>query len=160
MRVLGIGAFAAYLALSSHAGAAQSVEAIGHAVTAATAIQVDLAMAQKHFSIMSRGMPDTERCAARELLGASTVFWEVTEEARKVGQILGEMKSADDQDIIRRHFAGSAHLVVSIGENDIHQVDDFLMSITNPEARAAALGIRDKMIEVRDVLKPFASETW
>jgi hypothetical protein len=160
MRVPSIGAFVAYLTLCSLAGAAQSMEEISHAVAAATAIQVDLAMAQKHFSIMSRGMAETERCAARELLDASTVFWEITEEARKVGQILGEMKSVDDQNIIRRHFGDSAHLVVSIGENDIQLVNDFLTSITNPEAKAAALGIRDKMIEVRDVLKPFASATW
>jgi hypothetical protein len=74
MRVPGFGVFAAFLALCGQAGAAQSMEEISHAVTAATAIQVDLAMARKHFSIMSRGMAETERCAARELLGASTVF--------------------------------------------------------------------------------------
>jgi hypothetical protein len=39
----------------------------------------------------------------------------------------------------------------SIGEGDIQLVNDFLMSITSPEAKAAALGIHDKMIEVRDV---------
>jgi hypothetical protein len=38
-------------------------------------------------------------------------------------------------------------------------VNEFLASITTPEAVAEAKIIRDEMIEVRDLLKPFASET-
>jgi hypothetical protein len=134
------------------------MEAISKAVTAATAMQVDLAMAHKRFSVMSQRMAETERCAARELLSASVVFWEVTEEAREVGHILGEMKSADDQSAVLERFGISTHRVVAIGETDIKLVNESLASITTPEALGEAKIIRDKMIQVRDLLKPFASE--
>jgi hypothetical protein len=117
-------------------------------------------MAQKRFSIMSQGMPETERCAARELRSASVVFWEVTEEAREVGHILGEMKSVDDQSAVLRHFGVSIRRVVAIGETDIQLMNEFLPSIATPEAIAEAKIIRDKMIGVGDLLKPFASEKW
>jgi hypothetical protein len=157
MRILGSGVVIANLILSSTAGATQDMEAIGKAVTDATAIQVDLVKARKSFSILSQRMPETERCAARELLTASVVFWEVTEEARQVGHILGEMKAADDQNTVLKYFGASTHRAVAIGETDIQLVNESLTSITTPEAIAQAKIIRDKMIEVRDLLKPFAS---
>jgi len=105
-------------------------------------------------------MPESERCAARELLASSDVFWEVTEEAREVGHILGEMTSADDQNTVLRHFGVGTHRVVAIGETDIRLVNESLTNITTPQAIAEATIIRDKMIEVRDLFKPFASEKW
>jgi hypothetical protein len=116
--------------------------------------------ARKSLSILSQRMPETERCAARELLTASVVFWEVTEEARQVGHILGKMKSADDQNTVLRYFGASTHRAVAIGETDIQLVNESLTSITTPQATAEAKIIRDEMIEVRDLLKPFASEKW
>jgi hypothetical protein len=160
MRIPGTSVVIAYLFLSSTAGATQDIEAISKAVTAATAIQVDLAKARKNLSIMSQGMAETERCAARDLLSASVVFWEVTEESREVGHILGEMKSVDDQSTVLRHFGAVTHRVVAIGETDIQLVNEFLTSITTPPAISEAKKIRDKMIEVRELLKPFASDTW
>lgn len=160
MRIPGSSVVIAYLILSGTAAAAQDTQAIGKAVTAATAMQVDLAIAHKRFSIMSQGMAETERCAVRELLSASVVFWEVTDEAREVGLILGEMKSVDDQSAVLRRFGISTHRVVAIGETDIKLVNELLTSITTPEVVGEAKIIRDKMIEVRDLLKPFASEKW
>jgi hypothetical protein len=160
MRILGSGVVIAYLILSSTAGATQDMEAISKAVTDATAIQVDLAKARKNLSILSQRMSETERCAARELLTASVVFWEATEEAREVGRILSEMTSADDQHSVLRHFGASTHRAVAIGETDIQLVNESLASITTPEAIAEATIIRDKMIEVRGLLKAFASEKW
>jgi hypothetical protein len=160
MRILGSSVIIAYLILSSIADAAPDMEAISKAVTDTTAIQFDLAVAHKRFSVMSQGMAEEQRCAARELLNASVVFWEVTEEAREVGRILGEMKSADDQNTALRHFGTSTHRAVAIGETDIQLVNESLASITTPEAIAEAKIIRDKMIEVRNLLKPFASEKW
>ena len=74
MRIPGSSVVIAYLILSATAGATQDMEAIGKAVTAATAMQVDLAIAHKRFSIMSQRMGETEPCAARELLSTSVVF--------------------------------------------------------------------------------------
>jgi hypothetical protein len=59
---------------------------------------------------------------------------------------------------VLRHFEVSTHRAVAIGETDIQLVNEFLTSITAREAIAEAKTIRDKMIEVRDLLKPFASE--
>jgi len=105
-------------------------------------------------------MAATEKCVARELLGTSIGFREVTDQAIVVGQIVGEMKSADDQSALRRHLGVAAHRVVATSENDIQLVNDFMTSLSTPEAIATASVLRDKTIEVRDLLKPFASEKW
>ena len=123
MRILGCSVVIAYLILSSTAGATPDLEAIRKTVTDATAIQIDLARARKSLSILSQRMPESERCAARELLASSDVFWEVTEEAREVGHILGEMTSADDQNTVLRHFGVGTHRVVAKRISD---------SLTNP----------------------------
>jgi hypothetical protein len=68
--------------------------------------------------------------------------------------------TVDDQDTIRRHVGVVAHRVVAIGENDIQLVNDLMTSLTTPDATAAAKALRDKMIEVRDLLKPIANEKW
>src|SRR5580692_179256 len=146
------------LFLCSTAGATASAEAISKTVTAANTVQFDIAVAQKKFSVMSRGMADTEKCAARELLGASIDFREVTDEVIVVGNIISEMKTVEDQDAIRRHVGVVAHRVVAIGENDIALVIDLMSSLTTPDATAAATVLRDKMIQVRDLLKTIANE--
>jgi len=153
-----IGILAAYLMLCGTAGASPSMEAISKVVAAATAIQGDIAMAQKRFSVMSRELAETERCAARELLGTSIDFRQVTDQAIVVGRIVGEMKSVEDQSTLRRHLGQVAYHVAAIGENDIELVNDLMANLTTPEAIAGATVLRDKMIEVRDLLKPLASE--
>jgi hypothetical protein len=160
MRIPGSSAVIACLFLCSVASAVQDTDAIGKVVTAASAIQFDLAVAHKRFSIMSQRMVGPERCEARELLNASVVFWEVIEEARMVGHVLGEMKSTQDQVIVRPYFGNSVHRAVAIGETDIQLVNEHLTSITQPEVIAEAKLMRDKMVEIRDLLKPFASEKW
>jgi predicted RNA-binding Zn ribbon-like protein len=160
MRICPFGLFSVCLALCGTAGATPSTEAISKAVAAIIAVQFDIAVAQKKFSVMSRGMAETEKCAARELLGTSIDYREVTDEVIVVGKIISEMKTVDDQDSIRRHVGVVAHRVVAIGENDIQLVNDLMTSLTTPDATAAATVLRDKMIEVRDLLKPIANEKW
>ena len=158
MRKSIVGLLAVYLVLCNAVGAMQSRDAIDKAVAAAKAMQLDIAMNQKRFSIMSRGLAETERCVARELLDTSINFREVTDGVITIAQVLGEMKSLDDEYSIRRHLGIAAHRAVAIGENDIQLVDELMMNLATPEAIVAATGLRNKMIEVRDLLKPFASQ--
>ena len=157
MRLACIGVFASVLLLCGASSEVQSTEDISRAVGTANTIQFNLAVERKRLAVLSREMTETDRCAANQLLSAATIFWEVTEEARKMGAVVGEMKSVDDEKIIRKHFGYSARLVVSIGEGNIKHVSDLLSGISTSEAKAVATGIRDKMIQVRDLLEPFAS---
>jgi hypothetical protein len=121
-------------------------------------IQWDLAIAEKRFSVTSRGLADSERCAARELLGASISFRGDTEAARQIGLIVGEMKSSDDERTARRYLGIAAYRVVSVSEADIQIVDECLGKLTTPMAITQATAIRESMKELRDVLRAYASK--
>lgn len=70
-----------------------------------------------------------------------------------VGHVLGEMKSTEDQAIVRRYFGNGVHRAVAIGETDIKLVNEHLTRITQPEAIAEAKLIRDEMVEIRGSVK-------
>jgi hypothetical protein len=72
---------ALYLSLCSVCHALESVDPLKKALTDPLSIQMEIAISQKHFSIMSRALPEKERCVARELLGASIGLREVTTHA-------------------------------------------------------------------------------
>jgi hypothetical protein len=145
-------------ALCSVAQSSESVDSLKKTFTDNASIQMELALAQKKFSIMSRGLAETERCAARELLSASIGFREVTEQARMAAQIVSEMTSADDQSTARKYLGMAAHSVVAQGENDLQLVDELLKSITTPAAIVEVKIIRDEMMQLRAIWKPYASE--
>jgi hypothetical protein len=138
--------------------ASESVDVLNKTLSDVSTIQMELAIAQKRFSVMSREMAERERCAARELLGASIDFREVTEEARMIGRMVGEMKSPEDTITARRFLGLAARRVVSLSENDIEIVDEFLATITTPEAIEMAKTVRSKMVELRDIFQLFASK--
>ncbi len=146
------------LTLCSIARSVESVDPLKQLVTDALSIELKMAISQKRFSIMSRGMADPERCAARELLGASFVFFDLTEQVLMVGKIVGEMKSGEDETTARKHLAIAAHHAMGIGETDLKIVDEYLAKITTPEAVEEAKIIRGQMIELRGLFKPFASD--
>ncbi len=155
MRTLHMVIFAMHLALCSLAGATQSMDAIRKVGDDTLPLQMDLAMSQKKFSIMSRAMTQTENCAARELLDASISFRQDVEEARLLGRIVGEMKSIEDQNLLRHHLAVATRRVLGTGENDIQLVNDLMIRIATPEAIAEAEVMRDKMLEIREIYKAF-----
>lgn len=158
MRRFLFGSFAVCLALAAPLGATPSTEAINNTLAAVSAVQLDIAMTQKRFSIMSRGMAEAEKCAARELLDTSIGFRTVTDEVTIVGKLISEMKIADDQDTIRRHVGDIAHYVVAVGENDIQLVNDLMARLTTPDAIAVATLLRNKMIEVKGLVKSIAND--
>jgi hypothetical protein len=136
--------------------ASESVDALNKTLGDVSTVQMELAFAQKHFSIMSREMAEKERCAARELLGASIDFREVTEEARMIGKMVGEMKSPEDVMTARRFLGLASSHAVSISETDIQILDEFLAKITTPEAIEMAKTMRSKMVELRDIFSRLA----
>jgi hypothetical protein len=151
------GWLALCVSLCGVAHASASADSLKQALTEVLSIQRELAIAEKRFSVMSREMEGAEKCAARELLGASISFRGDTEEARMIGRIAGEMKSADDERTVRRYLGLAAKRVVSSGETDIQLVNEFLGSITTPAAAVQATVIRDKMSALRNIFQPYAS---
>lgn len=140
--------------------ASESADTLKKVLPEVVSMQRELAIAEKRFSVMSREMVGAEKCAARELLGASISFRGDTEEARMIGRIVGDMKSADDERTVRRYLGIAAERVVDSGETDIQLVIEFLGSIVTPAAAAQATVIRDKMIALRDFFQPYASKTY
>jgi hypothetical protein len=146
------------MSLCGIAHASQSMEPIDKVLNDVSSVQMELAVAQKRFSVMSREMAERERCAARELLGASIDCREVTEEARMIGKMVGEMKSPEDVMTARRFLGLASSHVVSISETDIQILDEFLAKITTPEAVEMAKTMRGKMVELRDIFQRFSSK--
>jgi hypothetical protein len=142
------------------AHASGSADSLKKMLAEVQSIQKELAVAEKRFSVMSREMAGAEKCAAQELLGAAISFRGDTEEARMIGRIAGEMKSADDERTVRRYLGIAAERVVDSGETDIQLVIEFLGSIVTPAAAAQATVIRDKMIALRNIFQPYASKTF
>jgi hypothetical protein len=154
------GWLALCVSLCGVAHASASADTLKKVLAEVLSIQTELAIAEKRFSVMSREMAGAEKCAARELLGASISFRGDTEEARMIGRIVGEMKSADDERTVRKYLGIAAHRVVDSGGTDIQIVNQFLGSITTPAAAVQATVIRDKMTALRDIFQPYASKTY
>jgi hypothetical protein len=145
------------ISLCGVAGASESVEQLKKVLADTLSIQMELGMAQKRFSIMSRTLPDPERCVARELLDTSIGYREIATESLLVGQLVNEMKSALDQSTVRNRLGIVAYRVIGIGENDIGLVNELLKGLTTPAMVAEATLIRDKMIKLRELWEPFSS---
>jgi hypothetical protein len=145
------------LAFCSASYALESEDQLKKALTDTTSIQMELAMAQKRFSIMSRTLPDPERCVARELLDTSIGFREIASEPFLVGQLVKDIKSVEDQNTVRTRLGNVAYRIIGIGENDIGIVNESLKDLTTPAMIAEATLIRDKMVELRGLWAPFSS---
>jgi hypothetical protein len=145
------------LSMCGIAQASESVDPLKKVLADTTSIQMELAMAQKRFSIMSRALPDPERCVARELLDTSIGFREIATEPFLVGQLVNAMKSVEDQNTVRSRLGGIAYRIIGIGENDIGLVNELLKGLTTPAMIAEATLIRDKMVELRGLWAPFSS---
>ena len=155
-----VGWFVLCAAVCSVGRPAESDDSLKRTLIDAVSIQTELALAQKKFSIMSRAMAETERCAARELLSASIGFREVTDQARMVGQIVGEMQSAEDRSTARKYLGMATHRVVAQGDTDLQLVDELLKGIATPAAIVEVKIIRDEMMQLRAAWKPYATEKW
>jgi hypothetical protein len=152
--------FALCVALCGVGQSSESADPLKKALADTLSIEKELAIVQKRFSIMSREMAETEMCAARELLSTSTYFREVTEQALMVGQMVGEMKSAEDQSTSRKYLGMAAHGVVVHGDTDLQLVNEFLEKMRTPQAKEEAMIIRGHMMELRTIWKAYASEKW
>jgi hypothetical protein len=145
------------ISLCGVAGTSESVEQLKKVLADTLSIQMELGIAQKRFSIMSRTLPDPERCVARELLDTSIGYREIATEPLLEGQLVNEMKSALDQSTVRNRLGIVAYRVIGIGENDIGLVNELLKGLTTPAMVAEATLIRDKMIKLRELWEPFSS---
>jgi hypothetical protein len=145
------------ISLCGVARAIESKDPLKMALADTTSIQMELAMAQKRFSIMSRTLPDPERCVARELLDTSIGFREITTEPFLLGQLVKDMKSVEDENTVRSRLGNIAYRIIAIGDNDIGIVNEFLKDLTTPAMIAEATLIRDKMVQLRGLWVPFSS---
>lgn len=145
------------LALCSASYALESADPLKKVLADTTSIQMELAMAQKRFSIMSRTLPDPERCVARELLDTSIGFREIATEPLLLGQLMKDMKSVEDRNTVNSRLGNIAYRIIGIGENDIGLVNESLKDLTTPAMIAEATLIRDKMVELRGLWVPFSS---
>jgi hypothetical protein len=141
------------------AHASKPVDPLKRALEEVLVAQEDLTFAQKRFSIMSRDMEESERCAARELLGASIDFREVVEEARIIGKLVDEMKYPEDAVSVRRTLGFVSSHLVGVGQTDTEIMDELSAKITTPEAIEMVKTMHGKMDELREIFRRFASKT-
>ena len=56
------------------------------------------------------------------------------------------------------YLGRAAHLVVTMGDNDLQLVNELLARMTTPGAKEEAMIIRGQMMELRSLWKPYATE--
>ena len=68
------------------------------------------------------------------------------------------MKCPDDVRFIQKQFGLVVESFVTTADAELARVNEDLRSIAAPAALAEAINIRDVIVDLRDILKPFAAE--
>jgi hypothetical protein len=137
---------------------AQSSPPIHRAIGAALVLEKEMSTAWNNLRQMMHGLPTIEQRAADAVVQATIDFQDRLSQVITVGQIIMDMKSAEDRSTVRLYFSESSHTFVSSADADVEYVNQKLIYFTTPAALAEATKLRDSMVEVRDLFTPFASK--
>jgi len=157
-RALLIGiAFVASMVVSATAFA-QSIVAVEHAIDGALALEDHIHTASRNLTQMLGALTGSDVEAAHIVLSARNEFHGAYSEVVTVGQLLMEMKSAEDQSIARQYFRESSRQLVEAADEDVDYINKFLPDIHSAAVLAEATKIRDSMIGMRAIFAPFAAK--
>jgi hypothetical protein len=103
-----------------------------------------------------RGTP--ELGALHEMLSERYDFADAMDQARIIAMILVNMTCPDDAQKVRSVLRAAAQFAVKETDIDITQVNRNLTQLATPTMQAQATKIRDLIIEMQDILKPFTGK--
>jgi hypothetical protein len=143
---------------STNTVSAQSISPFGQAVHSAIALEKEMSTALNNLRQMTRGLTSTESGAATDVFQAEINFHCTLNEVITIGQILGDMKSAEDRSTVGQYFSQSSRDAVAHADIAIEYINNNLVAITTPAALAEATKIRDAVVRLREVFQQFAAK--
>jgi len=137
---------------------AQSIADADHTMRAMDLRMRALNASRRNLQQMEDRRDDHEVDAAREITDADVAVFAAAVKVFTVAFFITGMKCPDDVRFSRQQFGLVARGFVSTADEELARVNDNLRNIAAPAALAEATHIRDAMADLRDILKPFATE--
>lgn len=137
---------------------AQSVADADHTMRAMDLRMRALNAARKNLQLMESRGDEHEVDAAREITDADVAVFAAAVKVFTVAFFVTGVKSPDDVRFSQQQFGLVARGFVSTADEALSRVNENLHNIAAPAALAEATNIRDAMVDLREILKPFAAE--
>jgi hypothetical protein len=137
---------------------AQSVADADHTMRAMDLRMSALNTARKSLEQMEYHRVDHEADAARDIRDADAVVFSVAVKVFTVAFIVTGMTCPDDVRFTQKQFGLVVESFVTTADAELARVNENLRYVVAPAALAEAVNIRDVIVDLRDLLKPFAVE--
>jgi hypothetical protein len=150
-----------YLALglaTATTARAQSVADADNAMHAMDLRMRALNTARKNLQQMEYHRDDHEADAARDITDADATVFTAAVKVFTVAFIITGMKCPDDIRFTQQQFGLVVESFVTTADAELSRVNQNLRNVAAPAALAEAINIRDAIVDLRDFLKPFATE--
>jgi hypothetical protein len=149
--------FVALAATSASNARAQSVADADHTMRAMDLRMRALNSARKNLQQMTHPGDDREADAVRAITDADTATFAAAVKVFTVAFFITGMKCPEDARFAREQFGVVVKSFVAMADEEIPRVNDSLREVAAPAALAEATTIRDAMVDLRQLLKPFAA---
>jgi myo-inositol-hexaphosphate 3-phosphohydrolase len=114
--------------------------------------------ARKNLEQIEMHAADHEQNAVRNITDADVVVFSSAVKVFTVAFIASGMKSPDDIAFTQRQFGLLARSLVTTADEELTQLNANLPNIAAPTAVLEATNIRDAVVDLRDILKPFVAQ--
>jgi hypothetical protein len=140
------------------AARAQSVADLDHAMRAMQLRMRALNTTRKSLQQIETHRDDRDENAVRNITDADVVVFSAAVKVFTVAYIASGMKCPDDLSFSQRQFGLVVKSFVTTADEELATINTNLRDIAGPSAVAEATNIRDTVVDLRDLLKPFAGE--
>ncbi len=137
---------------------AQSVADLDHAMRAMKLRMTALNTTRKNLQKLEAHGDAQERDAVRNITDADVAVFAAAVKVFTVAFIASGMKCPDDFSFTQKQFGSIVKTFVTTADEELALLDPNLRSVVAPAALAEATSIRDTVVDLRDLLKPFAAE--
>jgi hypothetical protein len=143
-------------AFAGHPVRAQNIAAVEQVMVGVSTQTKQLDTALASLGKVSKDLHGSDAERADEVAHAGHEFSGAVGEATPVGVILRHMKNPEDVRFTRTMLAISATKAVLVADSDIQIINRVLPQISNPEAAAQSIKVRDTIVMTRNLLGSFA----
>ena len=136
---------------------AQSVADADNAMHAMELRMRALVTARKNLQHVESLRQDPEANAARDIADAETSVFSDAVKVFTVGFIVTGIKCPEDLRFTQQQFVLVVKSFVATADTEIARINQNLPAVAATAAHAEAVSIRDLIVDLRDLLKPFAT---
>ena len=137
---------------------AQSVADLNHALRAMDLRMRALNTTRKNLEQIENHHNAHEEAAVRSITDADVVVFSAAVKVFTVAFIAGGMKCPEDLRFAQKQFGSVVKSFITTADEELAIVNGNLRDVAAPPALAEATNIRDTVVDLRDILKPFAAE--